>query len=97
MVLLNRQIFIKGKPILFTSRPTTKGGSLTKEERLSSTIPMIHYEKPTFKPVVQDSKSRNFDNQEPIPIHGAGVDMLNALDFRSSKRKSKETGVILKA
>lgn len=93
MVFISNK-FYKGKPIGSSNEKT--GGSLTKDERLSTTTPMIHYEKPTFKPVIQESKSRNFDKQEPIPIHGAGVDMLNAIDFRTSKRKSKKDGVMLK-
>lgn len=87
MVFIQKKKIIKGRPVV---KP------LTSSQRLSTTNPMIHYEKPTFKPVVQESKSRNFDKQEPIPIHGAGVDMLNEIDFRSSKRKSKKDGVILK-
>jgi hypothetical protein len=89
MVFINKRI-LKGKPTM-----TRKHGALTKDERLSSTTPMIHYEKVKFQPVVQESKSRNYDKQEPIPIHGAGVNMLNELDFRTTKRKKKD-GVILK-
>lgn len=90
MVFINKRI-LKGKPTMLIKH----GGALTKADRLSSTTPMIHYEKVKFQPVVQESKSRNFDKQEPIPIHGAGVNMLNELDFRTTKRKKKD-GVILK-
>ena len=93
MVFISNK-FYKGKPTVPTQKKS--GGSLTKDEMLSTTTPMIHYEKPTFKPIIQESKSRNFDKQEPIPIHGAGVDMLNAIDFRTSKKKSKKDGVMLK-
>jgi hypothetical protein len=89
MVFISKRI-LKGKPTMIR-----KHSALTKDERLSSTTPMIHYEKVKFQPVVQESKSRNYDKQEPIPIHGAGVSMLNELDFRTTKRKKKD-GVILK-
>ncbi len=93
MVFISNETY-KGQPIVSTD--IKSGGSLTQDDRLSTTTPMIHYEQPIFKPIIQESKSRNFDKQEPIPIHGAGVDMLNAIDFRTSKRKLKKDGVILK-